>query len=186
MPTFNKPDFESPANRGFTLIELMVIMIIMGILVSLISGNVLNSLQKGRDARRKNDLAQVQKALELYYEDIKMYPSGVPAFGSAFCNATGVCPTTAKIYMRKLPEDPNADYEYNYLVDGSGQSYYLFSCIENYWNDKGQNVSNGGYCPGPQPTPCGAAVECGGCGTCKFYISSPNAIPLIPKPTLSN
>lgn len=170
--------------RGFTLIELMVIIVILGVLATLISGNFINSLQKGRDARRKNDLAQVQRALELFYEDVKMYPSGVPPFGSSFCNASGVCPTDVKIYMRKLPDDPNEAYTYNYVADPNGQYYYLFSCVENYWNDKGPGVSNGGYCPGPQPTPCGTAPSCGGCGVCKYYASSPNAMPLQPKPTL--
>lgn len=179
-----KPKHTPRQKSGFTLIELMVVMIILGILAMLISGNVINSLQKGRDARRKNDLAQVQRALEMYYEDVKMYPSATPPFGSQFCNGSVPCPTTAKVYMRRLPADPNAGYSYNYVADPNGQYYYLFSCIENYWNDQGAGVSNGGFCPGPYPTPCGTAPTCGGCGTCKFYIASPNAVPLTPKPTL--
>ncbi len=170
------------ASGGFTLIELIIIIIILGVLATLIAGNFLNSLQKGRDARRKNDLAQVQRALELYYEDIKAYPLTPPPFGATFCQAYP-CPTTSKIYMKKMPNDPNAGYSYNYIADPNGQYYYLFSCIENYWNDKSTGVSNGGYCPGPDPG-CGAAPECGGCGVCKYYVGSPNAAALVPKPTL--
>ena len=50
--------------KGFTLIELLLVIIILGILAALISGNLINSLVKGRDARRKSDLQNIQKAVE--------------------------------------------------------------------------------------------------------------------------
>lgn len=173
--------YKTERETGFTLIELIIIMIIISVLAALISGNFLNSLQKGRDARRKNDLAQVQRALELYYEDNKTYPSGAPPFGSQFCK--GGCLPGAKVYMMNTPADPNASYNYSYIVDPNGQYYYLLSCIENYHNDKSSGVSNGGYCNGPTP-PCDPAPNCGACGVCKFVLGSPNAYPLTPKPTV--
>jgi len=167
--------------KSFTLIELLIIIVILGFLAALISGNILNSLQKGRDARRKNDLSQVQRALELYYEDYKAYPTGAPPFGYAFCQ-TSACYSTEKIYMMKTPTDPNSTYSYSYIVDPAGQYYYLLSCIENYVNDKGPGVSSTGFCSTPPPAACGTAPTCGGCGTCKFILGSPNAIPISPHP----
>lgn len=167
--------------RGFTLIELLIIIIILGFLTALISGNYIGSLQKGRDARRKNDLAQVQRTLEAYYEDNKAYPTGAPPFGLRFCS-TPSCFAADKTYMVRTPADPNTSYTYSYIVDPSSQYYYLLSCIENYVNDKGIGVSGTGFCSGPAPTPCGSAPSCGSCGSCKFIVGSPNAIPISPQP----
>ena len=91
--------------RGFTLIELLIIIIILGFLTALISGNYITSLQKGRDAKRKNDLAQIQRALETYYEDNKAYPTGAPPFGSRFCS-TPSCLAGDKTYMVRTPGRP--------------------------------------------------------------------------------
>lgn len=169
--------------KGFTLVELLIIVIILGFLTALISGNYIGSLQKGRDAKRKNDLAQIQRALEAYYEDNKAYPTGAPPFGARFC-ATPSCLVGEKTYMVRTPDDPNSSYSYTYVVDSSSQYYYLLSCIENDKNDKSTGVSNGGYCQGPEPTPCGSAPTCGGCGVCKYILGSPNALPITPLPTI--
>lgn len=165
---------------SFTLIELIIVMVIIALLSALISGNFINSLQKGRDARRKDDLAQVQRALEIYYEDSKTYPTGLPTPGTKFCK--GTCVSGSKIYMVNMPGDPNTSYAYAFQVDATNQKYYLFSCIENYRNDKGVNVSNNGYCD--IANNCSAPPQCGDCGNCKYYLGSPNAEPLTPEPTL--
>ncbi len=74
--------------KGFTLLELVIVIVLLGILSALISGNFITSLKKGRDSRRITDLEQIQKSLEMYYEDQKAYPTlaiapGLP-FGSTF------------------------------------------------------------------------------------------------------
>lgn len=166
--------------KSFTLIELLIIIVILGLLSALISGNIINSLQKGRDARRKNDLAQIQRALELYYQDNQSYVTGAFPFGGGLCLTN--CNVNDKVYMRKVPNDPNSTNTYAYIVDPNGQYYYLFSCIENYANDQGAGVSSTGYCAGPAPTPCGAAPTCGACGACKYIIGSSNALVISPHP----
>ena len=113
--------------KGFTLIELLVVIMILGVLAALISGNFFTSLKKGRDAKRKADLEQITRALEMYYEDNKAYPDAV-SFGEQLCHpGAGGCDT--KIYMQKLPNDPisGKNYEYN-LTSGS---YRLYACLEN-------------------------------------------------------
>jgi len=153
-------------NWSFTLIEIMIVIAILGVLASIISGNFITSLKKGRDARRKADLEQTQRALEMYYEDMKAYPTaaitpGFP-FGNKFCQ-TENC-SNDKIYMQKVPTDPKSNFNYQYLSDGT--YYRLFSCIENSL-DQGEGVSQEGFVSG-----------CGGCGKCKYTISSPNITPL--------
>jgi len=124
---------ERSESNGFTLIELLVVIIIMGIIAAVITGNFFTSLKKGRDARRKADLEQVQKSLEMYYEDKKAYPTaaagaGFP-FGRQFCE-TSTCDGTEKVYMQKVSDDPVGGRNYLY-ASTDGKSYQLYACLEN-------------------------------------------------------
>lgn len=115
---------------GFTLLELLVVIVILGILGGLISGNFFTSLKKGRDTKRKADLEQIQRALEMYYEDKRTYPTFAISFGSSLCETSG-CAAGEKIYMQKLPNDPISSAAYQYLPAGDGTSYKIFACLEN-------------------------------------------------------
>lgn len=95
----------------------------------MISGNFITSLKKGRDARRKGDLEQVQRAVEMYYEDKKTYPATI-TFGGKLCETTS-CPATDKVYMQKLPNDPTSGKNYEYDYDAVTGSYKLYACLEN-------------------------------------------------------
>ncbi|MBI5127117.1 prepilin-type N-terminal cleavage/methylation domain-containing protein [Candidatus Roizmanbacteria bacterium] len=117
-------------NKGFTLIELLIVIIILGVLAALITGNFFTSLKKGRDARRKADIGQVQKALELYYEDKRAYPTQAPdpgfVFGEQFSD-----PSTGKTYMQRVATDPLGNTDYRYESDTDGTYYKLYACLEN-------------------------------------------------------
>jgi len=145
--------------KSFTLLELLIAIVILGVLSALISGNFITSLKKGKDARRKADLEQIQRALEMYYEDKRIYPNSIN-FGGKLCE-TQFCNSNEKVYMQKVPNDPNNSYTYQYQSDGN--YYRLFSCIENNL-DKGPGVKQDGY----------SDTNCGNCGLCKYRISSPN------------
>lgn len=111
--------------KAFTLIELLVIIVILGSLAALLSGNFVNSLKKGRDAKRKADINQIQKSLEMYYEDKRAYPTEL-IFGTLFRDSA-----TQKIYMQKVPNDPLPNKDYGYEADSSGLYYRLYACLEN-------------------------------------------------------
>jgi len=114
--------------KGFTLLELLLVIAILGILAAMITGNFFTSLKKGRDAKRKADLEQITRALEMYYEDNNAYPTaGSVTFGGQLCNPAG-CGT--KIYMQKLPNDPTSG-SYGYETDATGTYYKLYACLEN-------------------------------------------------------
>ncbi len=115
-----------PEEAGFTLIELLIIMIIMGVLAMLITGNFITSIKKGRDARRKTDIEQIQRALEMYYEDKGAYP-GALTFGQPLIDPDG----TGKIYMVKVPNDPVSGKTYEYGYSDEAKAYKLFACLEN-------------------------------------------------------
>lgn len=137
---------------GFTLLELIIVIVIIGALAALISGNFITSLKKGRDARRKGDLQQIQKALEMYYEDNRVYPLSITSGSELAYNG--------KTYMTKVPSDPSNGCIYQY--DSTDGTYYkLYSYIENT-EDRWQGVNQSGY-----------GLSCG-CGNCKFGITSSN------------
>src|SRR3989338_3495686 len=95
------------SKKAFTLIELLIVIVLLGVLAALISGNFITSLKKGRDAKRKGDLEQITRALEMYYEDKKSYPltAGL-TFGEKFCENNPCGATSDKVYMQKVPNDP--------------------------------------------------------------------------------
>jgi general secretion pathway protein G len=117
----------TPFKKGFTLIELMIIIAILGVLAAIISANLLSSLKKGRDTQRKGNLESIKKAVELYYEDKKAYPTDI-TWGSALCETAG-CVSGEKIYMQVVPADPLSSQSYSYSSDGT--YYRLYACMEN-------------------------------------------------------
>lgn len=119
---------------GFTFIELMLVIAIMGILAVLITGNYVTSLKRGRDARRKGDLEQIQRALEMYYEDKTAYPLTAHfSFGDRFYDDSdrsgSYDANKDQLYMDSVPNDPLNSQTYGYSSDGI--SYTLYSCLEN-------------------------------------------------------
>ncbi len=97
---------------GFTLIELLVAITILGILISIASFSLNNALDKGRDNRRKQDLAQIKSALTLYFQDNGKYPppcSPSPCTeGVTYASDNGFDPWIPDLdsYIKKMPKDP--------------------------------------------------------------------------------
>lgn len=119
------------SSNGFTLIELIIVIVILGVLAALISGNFITSLKKGRDAKRKADLEQIQRAIEMRYEDKKEYPDFATfPFGSKLCE-TESCAPGEKVYMQKVPNDPVTSKTYEYVPIPDENGYKLFACMEN-------------------------------------------------------
>jgi len=60
--------------EGFTLIELLVVIAIIGLLATIVLVSLSSARAKGRDARRVSDLKQIEKALEMFYDNYGRYP----------------------------------------------------------------------------------------------------------------
>jgi len=117
--------------KAFTLIELLVVVAIIGMLSALLISNFMGARERARDAQRKSDLKQIQKALEMYRQDQNppAYPTAGPtANGFGSCNSQ-FGPTT--IYMNKIPCDPLGPTPYYYSPDNNNLTYTLCACIEN-------------------------------------------------------
>ena len=155
--------------NSFTLIELLVVIAILGLLSTLISGNFFTSLKKSRDAKRKADLEQIQRALEMYYEDNSRYPS-IIMFGNQLCHPNGC---NYKIYMQKVPNDPSGT-NYGYRTDTNGTYFQLYACLENNQQIlpyQSQNYSGVISCNNYCQYPAGINVPC------VWGLSSPNITP---------
>ncbi len=108
---------------GFTLIELLVAMGIMAVLTGMAVFNFNQSRVRARDVQRKNDLSQLQKALEAYRNDNNEYPG-------ANYQASLISPTA---YINVSFSDVRASewVDYEYLPGANNKSYYLMTCLEN-------------------------------------------------------
>ena len=98
------------ARFGFTLIEVLVVIAIVGILASVGFFSLNNALQKGTDAERKSDLRSLKTALYLYSADYNAFPPD-PALDSGveFTSDSGVDPWIPSLdpeYIKDLPKDP--------------------------------------------------------------------------------
>ncbi|MBI2030997.1 MAG: type II secretion system protein GspG [Candidatus Levybacteria bacterium] len=132
---------------GFTLIEILIVLALIGILSVIFFINF-SVIPKARDAQRKADLKQLEKAVEQYRSDNGIYPNNngitellncpvsppLTYFGDDI--ASDPCETT---YLNKIPVDPRGSaywYGGKYLYySGDGLKYYIAACTENK-NDK--------------------------------------------------
>lgn len=110
--------------RGFTLIELLVAMGIVAVLTGLAVFNFNQSRVRARDIQRKNDLSQLQKALELYRNDNK---GNFPAQDNF--QTTLLSNGYTKVTFKDPRESEWQAYKYKPAEDL--KTYYLMTCLEN-------------------------------------------------------
>ncbi len=118
-------------NKAFSLIELLVVVIIIGSLSALLLPNFMSARERARDTQRKNDLKQIQKALEMYKQDQNppAYPTAVSNRFGASCG--GVFGPASSPYLNKIPCDPSTNERYSYTVNNTNLTYTLCACLEN-------------------------------------------------------
>ena len=131
-----KVDFQLKNELGFTLIEILVVLAIIGVLTTIALPNFMGARQRARDAVRKSDIRQIQKALELYKND--QVPPAYPTSYNNVLFPQATCAPTPWIennttYMPKVPCDPlgPTPYYYQSPVSGDNLKYILRACLEN-------------------------------------------------------
>lgn len=136
--------------KGFTLVEILIVIGIIGLISSVVTISMAQARVKGRDSKRKSDLVQIQKALEIYYNTNNEYPHtcgatptcvsipdwyGMAQFAPATyrntSGATGYIPNLAPTFITNLPTDPSgitANWS-GYLYKSDGVNYKLLAHI---------------------------------------------------------
>lgn len=114
---------------GFTLIEIMIVVVILGILASIVVPNVMESPNEARIVKAKQDIRTLEGALNLYKLDNFNYPStdqGMEALVSRPSGQPEAKNWKKKGYMKKLPTDPWGN-DYLYLSPGAQGEIDIFS-----------------------------------------------------------
>ncbi len=113
--------------RGFTLIELMVVLVIIGVLAALIVPNVLDRTDDARATAAKADINNLMQALKLYKLDNQRFPSAEQGLDALIKKPTaGSVPPNWRVYLDKLPTDPWGR-PYQYIFPGVKGEVDVFS-----------------------------------------------------------
>ena len=100
--------------RGFSLIEIMVVVVILGILASLVVPKIIHRPDEARIVKAKQDVLAIQNALDLYRLDNGVYPSTDQGLLALVEKPTSnPIPHDWKLYLKSIPKDPwGRDYLY--------------------------------------------------------------------------
>lgn len=116
-------------HSGFTLIEIMIVVVILGILASIVVPNIMESPNEARIVKAKQDIRTLEGALNLYKLDNFNYPTTEQGLESLVSKPSGQPEAKnwkKKGYMKKLPKDPWGN-EYLYLSPGTHGEIDIFS-----------------------------------------------------------
>ena len=114
---------------GFTLLEVMVVVVILGILAALVVPKIISRPDEARAIAAKQDIASLMQALKLYRLDNQRYPTteqGLQALSARPTTAPVAANWKAGGYLERLPKDPWGNL-YQYLNPGLRGEIDLFS-----------------------------------------------------------
>jgi len=115
---------------GFTLIELMIVVVILGILATIVMPRILNRPEQARRAKAKIDIRNIQSALALFKTDTGRFPSTSQGL-QALVSDPGIRGYDPDAYLDKVPLDPWGN-NYIYISPGIHSRDYD---LESYGKD---------------------------------------------------
>ncbi|MBU3738882.1 MAG: type II secretion system protein GspG [Rhodoferax sp.] len=141
-------DIRCRLERGFTLIELMVVLLILGILAALIAPNVLDRADDARVTAARTDVANLMQALKLYKLDNQRFPTSEQGLAALMTRPTAdPLPPNWKPYLDQLPKDPWGR-PYLYLNPGiKGEVDVMSYGADGQSGGEGKNADIGSWQP---------------------------------------
>lgn len=115
------------AEAGFTLIEIMVVVVILGILAALIAPNVISRIDEAQETKVRQDIRAIESALKLFRLDRFKYPSseeGLEALVTPPADSTVSWPAGG--YLDRIPKDP-WDRAYLYRQPGNNGEFDVYT-----------------------------------------------------------
>lgn len=109
--------------RGFTLIELMVVIAILAVLATLVVPNLLHSAEEGNVAAAKAQISAFKTALMSYRLKLKKFPASGEGLEALISNSAGI----SFLDAAKVPKDPWGN-PYRYSAPGTGGHDYEIVC----------------------------------------------------------
>jgi len=120
----------SGSSRGFTLIEVMIVVVIMGLLATVIMPRILNRPEQARRTKAKIDIRNIQSTLALFKTDTGRFPTTSEGLESLVTDS-GLKGYSRDGYLDKVPVDPWGN-RYVYLCPGINSRDYD---LESYGRD---------------------------------------------------
>ena len=113
MQNFEPGFFKARNTSGFTLIEMLVVLVILGLLAGVVGPNVLNSLGGAKSKTAKVQIKDLEQAAEMYKLDVGRYPSTSDGLRALVEKPGGVDGWNGPYLKSGLPQDPwKQDYVY--------------------------------------------------------------------------
>lgn len=111
---------------GFTLMELLVVIVIIGVLATFVAPKIFDAPEKARRTQAEMQVKGISQALELYKLDNRKYPTTSQGLKALVEKPSGAKNWKDGGYMQKMPEDPWGN-KYVYLSPGVKGKYDLMS-----------------------------------------------------------
>jgi len=120
------------SRRGFTLIELILVVAILALLITALTLSLRGQRTKAEDTRAKSDLERLKLAFEEYYSDNNCYPPSEWFDNPEDCGTTHLTP-----YLKNIPCDRHTGLPYQLEKDASGCSWFKLYASLSHWEDPG-------------------------------------------------
>jgi prepilin-type N-terminal cleavage/methylation domain-containing protein len=143
--------------RGFTIVELLVVVAVIVVLSTLFINTATLNIRKSRDARRKTDLENIRSGIETYRSDCDAYPASISFGGSLRGSGSNANCAAGNTYINAIPQDPQNNLGKVYYYTSNGTTYTVCASLE--------AAASGA------PVPSG----CGSCGSsaCNYSATNP-------------